>query len=146
MSIELPGWVADAFNLIGLPWPGIDEDQLRAWARDVRSYAAEISALSGKSQSAVAALSDSGDSSFGRTLIAQWERHHALISALHGPMDGFADALDVAADAVVAQKLVVIGAAAALAGEVIATQGEALVTFGLAEAEVPAEVAVARLA
>jgi hypothetical protein len=56
----------------------------------------------------------------------------------------FASALDVAADAVVAQK-VVISAAVALAGEVIATQGEALFTFGLAEAEVPAEVAVAQV-
>jgi hypothetical protein len=33
----------------------------------------------------------------------------------------------------------------ALAAEVIATQGEALFTFGLAEAEVPAEVAITRL-
>jgi hypothetical protein len=60
-------------------------------------------------------------------------------------MEVFASALDVAADAVVAQKMVVIGAAVALAGEVIAIQGEALFTFGLAEAEVPAEVAATRL-
>jgi hypothetical protein len=146
VSIELPGWVADAFNLIGLPWPGIDEDQLRAWAGGLRAYAAEITALSGSSRSAVAALAASDDSSFARTLAAQWEHHHALISDLRGPMEVFAGALDVAAAAVEAQKVVVIGAAVVLAGEVIATQGEALVTFGLAEAEVPAEVAIARLA
>jgi hypothetical protein len=146
MSIELPGWVVDAFNLVGLPWPGIDEDQLRAWAGGVRAYAAEITALSGSSRSAVAALAASNDSSFGRTLAAQWEHHHTLISDLRGPMEVFAGALDIAADAVEAQKVVVIGAAVVLAGEVIATQGEALVTFGLAEAEVPAEVAIARLA
>lgn len=146
MSIELPGWVVDAFNLVGLPWPGIDEDQLRAWAGDLRAYAAEITALSGSSRSAVAALAVSNDSSFTRTLALQWEHHHALISDLRGPMEAFAGALDVAADAVEAQKVVVIGAAVALAGAVIATQGEALVTFGVAEAEVPAEVAIARLA
>jgi Bacterial toxin 30 len=146
MSIELPGWVVDAFSLVGLPWPGIDEDQLRAWAGGLRAYAGEITALSGSSRSAVAALAASGDSSFGRTLAAQWEHHHTLISDLRGPMEVFAGALDIAADAVAAQKVVVIGAAVLLAGEVIATQGEALVTFGLAEAEVPAEVAIARMA
>jgi hypothetical protein len=41
MPIQLPGWAADAFSLIGMPWPGIDEDQLRAWAADVRAYAAQ---------------------------------------------------------------------------------------------------------
>jgi hypothetical protein len=145
MSIELPGWAVDAFNLIGLPWPGIDEDQLRAWASDLRAYAAEITALAGSSRSMVAALPFSGDSSFGKTLAAQWG-HRAVGSELRGPMEVFAGALDIAADAVEAQKIAVIGAAVVLAGELIATQGEALFTFGLAEAEVPAEVAIARLA
>ena len=30
MSLELPGWVADAFDLTGLPWPGIDDLRLAA--------------------------------------------------------------------------------------------------------------------
>ncbi|HWG12545.1 MAG TPA: hypothetical protein VG268_04655 [Streptosporangiaceae bacterium] len=80
-----------------------------------------------------------------RTLASEWEHHHTVISGLREPMEIFAGALDVAADAVAAQKVVVVGAAVTLAGEVIAPQGEALFTFGLAEAEVPAEVAVARL-
>jgi hypothetical protein len=145
MALELPGWVADAFNLIGLPWPGIDEDQLRGWARDVRDYAAEVESVSGQSRSAVAALGASDQAAFATALASKWEHYHGVISAMRAPLDDFADALDVAADAVVAQKMVVIGAAVALAGEVIATQGEALVTFGLAEAEVPVEVAAARL-
>ncbi len=145
MSLELPGWVADAFNLVGLPWPGIDEDQLRAWARDLREYAAEVNSLSSQSKSAVTAVAAHDESAFARTLASDWDHYHGVISDLRGPMEVFAGALDVAADAVVAQKMVVIGAAVALAGEVIATQGEALFTFGLAEAEVPVEVAAARL-
>jgi hypothetical protein len=145
MSLELPAWVTDAFNLIGLPWPGIDEDQLRAWAGDVRSYAAEIASLLDQSRSAVAALSASNQSAFAKTLESKWDHYHGVVNAMRAPMEDFAGALDVAAGMVVAQKIVVIGAAVALAGEVIATQGEALVTFGLAEAEVPAEVAAARL-
>jgi hypothetical protein len=145
VSLELPGWVADGFNLIGLPWPGIDEDQLREWAQDLRRYATEADALASRSKSAVAAIAAGDESSFTRTLAAQWSHYHDVISDARGPMEVFAGALDGAADAVVAQKVVVIGAAVALAGEVIATQGEALFTFGLAEAEVPAEVAAARL-
>jgi len=144
VSLELPGWVADAFNLVGLPWPGIDEDQLRGWAQDLRQYSAEIGALSGRSRSAVQAMA-ADESAFARTLASRWDHCHGVISDARGPMEVFAGVLDVAADAVVAQKVVVIGAAVALAGEVIATQGEALFTFGLAEAEVPAEVAAARL-
>jgi hypothetical protein len=145
VSLELPGWVADAFNLIGLPWPGIDENQLRAWAQDLRQYATATDALSSHSKSAVAAIVAGDESSFARTLAAQWGFYRDVIADARGPMEDFAGALDGAADAVVAQKVVVIGAAVALAGEVIATQGEALFTFGLAEAEVPAEVAAARL-
>jgi len=145
MSLELPSWVADAFNLIGLPWPGIDEDQLRGWARDVRDFAAEIGSVSGQSRSAVAALGTSDQAAFAAALASKWEHCSGVIGAMCAPLDDFADVLDVAADTVVAQKIVVIGAAVALAGEVVATQGEALVTFGLAEAEVPAEVAAARL-
>ncbi|HXP56474.1 MAG TPA: hypothetical protein VN847_16025, partial [Streptosporangiaceae bacterium] len=132
MSLELPGWVADAFNSIGLPWPGIDEDQLRAWAQDLRQYATATDALSSHSKSAVAAIVAGNESSFARTLAAQWGFYRDVIADARGPMEDFAGALDMAADAVVAQKVVVIGAAVALAGEVIATQGEALFTFGLA--------------
>ncbi len=145
VSLELPGWVVDAFNLVGLPWPGIDEDQLRGWATDLRQFSGEITALSGQSRSAVAELAARSQAAFTTTLAANWEHYHGVITGLRGPMEVFAAALDVAADAVLAQKGAVIGAAVMLAGAVIATQGEALVTFGAAEAEVPEEVMVTRL-
>jgi hypothetical protein len=144
LALELPGWVVTAFWLIGLPWPGIDEDQLRAWAASVRDFAAGIEASSARTGSLTAALAASSRSSFTDTLASHWEQHHKAITWLRDPMDAFADALDAAADAVTVQKGIVIGAAITLAGEVIATQGEALFTFGLAEAEVPAEVALTR--
>jgi len=145
VSLELPGWVADAFSLVGLPWPGIDEDQLRGWANDLRAYSAEITAIAGRSTSAVGAAAIHDQSGFAKTLASKWGHYHGVITGLRGPLDVFAGALDVAAEAVVAQKVVVIGAAVALAGEVIATQGEALLTLGLAEAEVPVEVAAAQV-
>lgn len=145
MSLELPGYVVTAFNLVGLPWPGIDEDVLRSWANDVRRFAAQVHDTSARSHGAVAALAAEDPSPPAKALLQRWDHYHGVISELRGPMDAFAGALDVAADAVVAQKGVVIGAAVGLAAAFVATQGEALFTFGLAEAEVPAEVAATRL-
>lgn len=145
MSIELPSYVVDVFYFVGLPWPGVDEDELRAWGQDLRDFAEEITAISELSNGAVSELAGSGESVFLTTLAQQWEHHHGQFMALRGPMNAFADALDVAATAIEAQKVVVIGAAVALAAEIVATQAEALVTFGLAEAEVPLEVAATKL-
>lgn len=146
MSIELPSAAVDAFYFLGLPWPGVDEDQLRGWGSDLRTFAEEITAVAGLSKDAVKELADSDQSAFLKTVAGNWEQHHGTIMALREPMNVFADALDVAAVAVEVQKGVVIAAAVALAAEVVATQGEALVTFGLAEAELPLEVAATKLA
>ena len=88
----------------------------------------------------VAGLADSSQSSFTSTLAARWEHHNQLIADLHVPLNIFADALDAAADVVVAQKYVVIGAAVAFATEFAATQVGAIITLGADEAALPEEI------
>ena len=144
MALELPSWVVAGFNLVGLPWPGIDEDQLREWAASVRSFAGQVNDSSTRTHSAVAELAASSQSSFTSAIAAQWEDHSRLVADLQGPMHDFAGALDIAADAVVAQKGAVIAAAATLATEFAATQVGAFFTVGMDETAVPAEVASAR--
>lgn len=146
MAIELPGWVVTAFYVIGLPWPGIDEDQLRAWAKGVRTFADDVTGSSAKTHATVTDLAASSDSAAVNALAARWEHHNQLIADLHGPMNDFAEALDLAADVVVMQKEAVIAAAIALAGEFTATQIGAFFTFGADEAAVAPEVALARSA
>ena len=85
-------------------------------------------------------LADSSQSSFTSTLAARWEHHNQLIADLHVPLNIFADALDAAADVVVAQKYVVIGAAVAFATEFAATQVGAIITLGADEAALPEEI------
>jgi hypothetical protein len=140
VALELPGWVVIAFNYAGLPWPGIDEDELRAWATSVRTFAGDITGNAARTHQVVAGLADSQQSSFTATLAARWEQHNQLIADLHEPLNVFADALDVAADVVVAQKLVVIGAAVAFATEFAATQIGAFLTLGADEAALPEEI------
>ncbi|WUH93659.1 hypothetical protein OG900_28480 [Streptomyces sp. NBC_00433] len=146
MSLELPGWVVDAFNFLGLPWPAIDEDELRGWAKDLREFTTEITQLSQLSHDAVHGLKDTNQSGAVSTLAEHWDHHHSQMMAMRGPMHDFAGALDIAAKAVEIQKGVVIAEASALAAEVIATQGEALFTLGIAEGELPLEIALTKTA
>jgi RHS repeat-associated protein len=140
VALELPGWVINAFYLVGLPWPAIDEDQLRAWAAGVRSFTDDLGDSSARTQQAVSALAGSSQSAATDTLAAHWDSHSRLISGLHGPLYDFAEALDLAADAVVVQKGAVIAAAVALATEFVATQVAAFFTFGADEALLPEEI------
>ncbi|WP_239406161.1 DUF6531 domain-containing protein, partial [Frankia sp. Cj3] len=146
MSLDLPDWVIDAFGLLGLPWPAIEEDELRAWAADLRQFADDLTTVHGQSHQSIANLVASSSFAFTRDLAQTWQHHHDAMVAMQGPAHVFAAALDVAADIVLAQKEVVIGAAITLAAAIIATQGEAIFTFGIAEAEVPVEVAIGRTA
>ena len=144
MALELPSWLVNAFYIIGLPWPGIDEDQLRAWATSARGFADTMTESSARTHQTVATLAGSSDSAFTTALAARWDHHNQLIAELHGPINDFADVLDVAADAVVLQKYACIGAATVLAGEFVATQVGAFFTLGADEAALPLEVAAAR--
>ncbi len=140
MALDLPGWVVIAFNYAGLPWPGVDEDELRAWAASVRKFAGDVTDNSARTRGVAAGLADSQQSSFTAAMAARWEHHDRLIADLHEPLNVFADALDVAADVVVAQKMVVIGAAIAFATEFAATQVGAIFTLGADEAALPEEI------
>jgi len=140
VAIELPGLVVDALYAVGLPWPGIDEDQLRAWALSVRAFADDVTSSSARTHQAVGELAASSESSSVATLAAHWDHRSQLVTGLHGPLNDFADALDVAAYAVEVQKLAVIVALTVLAEEFLATQGAAFLTFGLDEAALPAEI------
>jgi hypothetical protein len=145
VSIELPDEVVWVLNLIGLPWPTIDEDQLRAYASHLRTYAQSLSDTHGAAHSDITALSADYDSPSYDVLAERWaEFSSGHVSGLVEACHGFATALDVAADAVVVAKGVIIGALVAMAAEVAADQAAAVFTLGLAEAAEPAIIAGTR--
>ena len=135
MSIELPSEVAWFLNLIGVPWPNIDEDQVRAFAGHVRDFAGNIDSAH---QAATSTVQQMGAAYSGRSyeqLVETWARMSndhmtELVDACHV----VADALGVAADAIVAAKAAAIAELAALAASFIADQAAAVATFGIAEA------------
>lgn len=135
MSIELPSDVAWFLNIIGVPWPNVDEDQVRAFAGHVRDFAANID---GTHQAATSTIRQMGSAYSGQSyeqLVATWARMSndhmtELVDACHV----VAEALDVAADAIVGAKMAAIAELAVLAASFIADQAAAVATFGIAEA------------
>ena len=135
MSIQLPSDVTWLLNLVGVQWPAVDEDQVRLFAQHVRTFADSIDATHQAASSTIHQMSSSYQGSSYEQLVATWARMssnhmHELIDACHA----VAEAVDVAADAIVAAKMAAIGELAAMAASFIADQAAAVVTFGAAEA------------
>lgn len=144
MALELPSYAIPAFDCLDLPWPGIDEDQLRAWAASVRTFADEMSDSSRRVRQAVADLADSSRSSFTSALAMRCEQQSQLVTGLNGPLSDFAAALDTAASQAVAQKQVVINAATELASQFTAAQAPSVTTPGAKQAAQTQQIAQAR--
>lgn len=145
MSIDLPEEVVWVFNMLGLPWPDVDEDQLREHASHLREYATSLADTHGSAFAEIQALSASYASPSYDVLAERWAHFSSthireMVDACHA----FATALDVAAGAVEAAKAAIIGAMVAMAAEVAADQAAAAFTFGLAEAAIPGIVAATR--
>jgi hypothetical protein len=134
MSLDLPPELEWAITFIGLPWPSIEEDQLREYATHLRAYGSALMGTHGDAR--VTVLSLSADN-FGESIEAVVDRWgHMSTNHIHELVDGcngFATALEVVADGVVAAKWGIIGALTAMAVEFAAEQAAAVVTFGLAE-------------
>ena len=147
MSIDLPPELVWVINMIGLPWPDIEEDQLHTYASQLRDYATSLSDSHNGALGQIQALSSSYSSPSYEILAERWQHFSSthvpeLIDACHA----FATTLDVAGDAVHGAKIGILTALAAMATEVLADQAAAVVTLGASEALIPAIVGTTRLA
>ncbi len=120
MALELPGYAIPAFDLLSLPWPGIDEDELQKWATGVRTFAEDMKDTSERVRQAAADLADSSRSSFTSALSTHCEQQSRLVASLQDSLNDFANALDNVVPDIVGNKQVVIDEATTLAGEVSA--------------------------
>jgi hypothetical protein len=118
MSLDLPAELEWAISFIGLPWPSIEEDQLREYATHLRTFGSSLAATHGDARGTVLALSADN---FGESIDAVVDRWGYASSAhlqnLVDACNGFANALEVAADGVVTAKLGIIAALTAMAAE-----------------------------
>ncbi|GGU41861.1 hypothetical protein GCM10010211_01190 [Streptomyces albospinus] len=135
MAIELPGQVVSFLQFIGVNWPDINEDKVREFGSHVRDFAQKVDDTHKESTSTVKQLEDVYQGASYEALLAKWgqmsDSHMTeLVNACHV----VADALDVAADTIVAMKVEAIAELTVLAITFIADQAAAVATLGIAEA------------
>jgi hypothetical protein len=139
---DLPLPVITLLNAIGVPWPYLNEDTLAEFAILVRGFQSSIEGHHVESSQAVAAITRAHQSASTEAMHSGWtsltSRH---VTELVTGCAVLADALDVAAGYIVAQKAEAIAVLAGLAAGFVADQAAAVVTFGLAEAAAAAIVA-----
>ena len=135
---DLPGPVVTFLNVIGVPWPYLNEDQVRQFASMVREFGQAVDQTHQDATASIKNIAVAYQGAATRQLSSGWSQ----LSAAHVEeiVDGcrvLADALEVGADFVVAQKAEALIELLAMAATFAADQAAAVATFGLAEAAVP---------
>jgi hypothetical protein len=139
---DLPLPVINLLNAIGVPWPYLNEDTISEFASLVREFRSSIEGLHTESSAAVAAITRAHQAASTEAMQSGWTSLTARhVSELTAGCDVLADALDVAAGYIVAQKAEAIGVLVGMAAAFVADQAASIVTLGLAEAAVPAIIA-----
>jgi hypothetical protein len=147
VSIDLPPELVFAIGLIGLPWPEVEEDQLRTYAEHLRAFAGSLSDTHGTAHARIGALSATNAGPAYEALVERWS--HVSSAHVNELIDGchaLATALDTAAEAVEVAKKAIIAALVILAAAFVADQAAAIATVGVAEAALPIAIEVARTA
>ena len=135
---DLPGPVVTFLNVIGIDWPYINEDQVRQFATMVREFGQAVDQTHQDATQAVQNFAQAYQGSSTEAMSSGWSN----LSATHvvDIVDGtkiLAEALDIGADYIVAQKIEAIAELVVMAATFVADQAAAVATFGLAEAAVP---------
>jgi hypothetical protein len=142
---DLPGPVVTFLNVIGIDWPYINEDQVRQFATLVREFGQAVEQTHQDATQAVGNFASAYQGSSTETMSSGWSR----LSAAHVDeiVDGtkiLAEALDVGADFIVAQKAEAVVELVVMAATFVADQAAAVATLGIAEAAVPAIIAAGK--
>ena len=135
---DLPGPVVTFLNVIGIDWPYINEDQIFEFARMVREFGQAVEQTHQDATTTIASFAEAYKGVSTEALKSGWSH----LSAQHVAeiVDGctvLADALEVMAGFVIAQKVEAAIQLGIMAAEFVADQAASVFTLGLAEAAVP---------
>ena len=139
---DLPLPVVNFLNVIGVPWPFVDEDVVLRFATLTRDFAQAVETTHTDATKAIAEIATAHQAASTEAMTSGWAamsgRHvYEVVDACHV----LADALDVAAGYIVAQKAEAAAILVGMAAAFVADQAAAIATAGLAEAAVPVIVA-----
>lgn len=135
---DLPLPVVNFLNVIGVPWPYVDEDSVIQFATLVRQFGTAVQTTHQDATSAVAGIAQAHQGASTERMRNGWAQLSARhVDELVTGCAVLADALDVAAGYIVAQKVEAIATLVGMAAAFVADQAAAVATAGLAEAAVP---------
>jgi hypothetical protein len=142
---DLPGPVVTFLNVIGVEWPYINEDSVMQFASLVRDFGQAVQTTHQDATAAIRGIAQGYQGASTHQLSSGWEE----LSARHVAelVDGcavLADALEVAAGYIVAQKAAAVAELVGMAATFVADQAAAVATFGIAEAAVPVIIAAGK--
>lgn len=142
---DLPGPVVTFLNVVGVQWPYINEDSVWQFAALVRDFGRAVRTTHQDATAAIHGIGQGYQGASTRRLSSGWEELSARhVTQLVDGCHALADALEVAAGYIVAQKALAVAQLAAMAAAFVADQAAAVATFGIAEAAVPAIVTAGR--
>lgn len=142
---DLPLPVVNFLNVIGVPWPYINEDTVWQFASLVREFRQAVITTHQDATTSLAKISKAHKAASTEAMMSGWaklsERH---VEEITDASTVLADALDAAGGYIVAQKAVAVAELVELAAAFIADQAAAFVTFGASEAALPLIVVAGR--
>lgn len=139
---NLPAPVVNFLNVIGVPWPYIDEDVVQQFASLTRDFGQAVQTTHDQASQAVQAISQAHQAQSTQYMASSWATmSDTEVSAIVAGCTALATALDVAAGYIVAQKITALGVLVGMAAAFIGDQIAAVATFGIAEVAVPIIIA-----
>jgi uncharacterized protein YukE len=137
VAIELPSEVAFFLNVMGVPYPDVNEDDVRALAQHVRTFSDSVASTHAAATGTIKELGSAWSGESYEALVAAWARMSATNMAdLDQACKVLATALSVAADVITAVKVAVLAELAALAASyavVLVTPGAGAFTVAVRE-------------
>lgn len=145
MAIEIPHDVALFLNYAGVPYPDINEDQVRALGTHVRNFANGVADTHDTATGVITNMRNVYSGYSYQELVAAWARmSKSHMADLDTACRVVADALDAAAVVIKVTKVAVLAELAALAASYTAAMAATIVTDGLSVAVEQAIAAAAR--
>jgi hypothetical protein len=144
---DLPLPVVNFLNVIGVPWPYINEDTVWEFASLVRQFGQAVRTTHQDATESVSAIAAAHRSVSTEVMNSGWAKLSAQhVDEIVAGAGVLADALDAAGGYIVAQKAAAVAELVGMAAAFVADQAAALVTFGASEAALPLiEEAAAKL-
>ena len=142
---DLPGPVVTFLNVIGIDWPYINEDQIFEFARLVREFGQAVEQTHQDATTTMSAFAEAYQGASTEVMKSGWAKLSSQhVDEIVEATGILADALEVAAGFVIAQKGEAVIQLIAMAAEFVADQAAAVATFGIAEAAVPVIIAAGK--